>query len=142
VCNNILRESYRSRARYRSIDDSPLEPLDQASSPEVKLVSEEARQRVQAVLCRMPEKDQKVLRAVFIEQKNKDEVCRELGVSRNYLRVLLHRAKLQFAVQYKKADSTPKVSEAVVAGHRARKGPSQAQTGKLTLISRSRTLAS
>jgi RNA polymerase sigma-70 factor (ECF subfamily) len=142
VCNNILRESYRSRARYRSIDDSPLEPLDQASSPEVKLVSEEARQRVQAVLCRMPEKDQKVLRAVFIEQKNKDEVCRELGVSRNYLRVLLHRAKLQFAVQYKKADSTPKVSEAVVAGHRARKGPSQAQTSKLTLISRSRTLAS
>jgi len=31
----------------------------------------EARKKVQEVLCRMPSKDQKILRAVFIEQKIK-----------------------------------------------------------------------
>jgi RNA polymerase sigma-70 factor (ECF subfamily) len=142
VCNNILRESYRSRARYRSMDDSPLETPDQASSPEGVLVTAEARQRVQAVLGRMSEKDQKVLRAVFIEQRSKDEVCRELGVSRNYLRVLLHRAKQQFAAHYKKADGMPKPAETAAVGQRERKGPSQAQVARLTLISGSRNLLS
>lgn len=108
VCNNILRESYRTKSRYRSIEDSPLETPDQAASPEGMLVTAEASKRVQEVLCRMPLKDQKILRAVFIDQKNKDEVCRELGVSRNYLRVLLHRAKQQFAAHYKKAECMPK----------------------------------
>src|SRR5260221_11764577 len=108
VCNNILRESYRTRARYRAMDDSAVDPADQAMSPEGMLVTAEARKKVQEVLCRMPVKDQKILRAVFIDQRNKDEVCRELGVSRNYLRVLLHRAKQQFVAHYKKADCMTK----------------------------------
>ncbi len=137
VCNNILRESYRTRARYRTMDDAPLDPPDQAMSPEGALVSAEARKKVQEVLCRMPSKDQRILRAVFIEQKNKDEVCRELGVSRNYLRVLLHRAKQQFAANYKKADGATKPTERS-AGQRERKAPGQAQVAKLTLVARSR----
>jgi RNA polymerase sigma-70 factor (ECF subfamily) len=135
VCNNILRESYRTRARYRAMDDSAVDPVDQGVSPEGMLVTAEARRKVQEVLCRMPLKDQKILRAVFIDQRNKDEVCRELGVSRNYLRVLLHRAKQQFAANYKKADCMPKNTETVAAGQRDRKAPSQAQTSKLTLVS-------
>ncbi len=138
VCNNILRESYRTRARYRAMDDSAVDPPDQAMSPEGMLVTAEARKKVQEVLCRMPLKDQKILRAVFIDQRNKDEVCRELGVSRNYLRVLLHRAKQQFAANYKKADCTAKHKETIAAGQRERKAPSQAQISKLTLISGSR----
>jgi len=141
VCNNILRESYRTRARYRTMDDAPLGPPDQAMSPEGMLVSAEARKKVQEVLCRMPSKDQKILRAVFIEQKNKDEVCRDLGVSRNYLRVLLHRAKQQFAANYKKAASATKPTETTVA-QRERKAPNRAQVAKLTLVVRSRFVAS
>ncbi len=141
VCNNILRESYRTRARYRTMDDAPLDPPDQAMSPEGMLVSAEARKKVQEVLCRMPSKDQKILRAVFIEQKNKDEVCRDLGVSRNYLRVLLHRAKQQFAANYKKAASATKPTETTVA-QRERKAPNRAQVAKLTLVVRSRFVAS
>ena len=45
----------------------------------------------------MPERDQLVLRALFIERKkSKDQICRQLAVDRGYLRVLLHRAKVQF----------------------------------------------
>jgi RNA polymerase sigma-70 factor (ECF subfamily) len=32
---------------------------------------------------------------IFIEERDKDDVCRELGIDRDYLRVLLHRAKMR-----------------------------------------------
>jgi RNA polymerase sigma-70 factor (ECF subfamily) len=37
-----------------------------------------------------------------LEEKEKDGVCRELGVDREYLRVLVHRAKDKFKVLYEK----------------------------------------
>jgi hypothetical protein len=60
------------------------------------------------VLAKLPAKDQKILRAVFFEQRDKNEVCMELGVSREYLRVLLHRAKQQFVAEYKQLDAAPR----------------------------------
>jgi RNA polymerase sigma-70 factor (ECF subfamily) len=40
------------------------------------------------------------LRLVFLEEKNKDEICRQLNVGREYLRVLIHRAKERFRICY------------------------------------------
>jgi RNA polymerase sigma-70 factor (ECF subfamily) len=40
------------------------------------------------------------LREIFLEEKDKDEVCRDFGVDRDYLRVLLHRAKQSFKSLY------------------------------------------
>jgi RNA polymerase sigma-70 factor (ECF subfamily) len=57
---------------------------------------------VRQILNEMPQKDRNLLRAVFLEEKEKDTVCREFGVDRNYLRVLLHRAKDKFKVLYEK----------------------------------------
>ena len=37
-----------------------------------------------------------MLEQVFLEERNKNQVCHDLGVSREYLRVLLHRAKKSF----------------------------------------------
>jgi RNA polymerase sigma-70 factor (ECF subfamily) len=51
----------------------------------------------------LPVKDRQLLRAIFLEEKEKDQVCREFGVDRDYLRVLLHRAKNNFRVFYEKS---------------------------------------
>jgi len=51
---------------------------------------------VRKILSGLPARDQDLLRAVLLEEKDKDAVCRELGVDRNYLRVLLHRTKVKF----------------------------------------------
>ena len=37
---------------------------------------------------------------VLLEEHNKDEVCAEFGITREYLRVLLHRAKQSFKSCY------------------------------------------
>jgi RNA polymerase sigma-70 factor (ECF subfamily) len=39
---------------------------------------------------------------VLLEERDKDEVCAELGLSRDYLRVLVHRAKQSFKAWYLK----------------------------------------
>jgi len=100
VCNNILRESYRQRTRTRALDDLQVDPTDESRGPDDVLLAAETKKQVQDVLLRLCPKDRKLLMAVFFEQREKDEVCRELGVSRNYLRVLLHRARQQFMAHY------------------------------------------
>jgi RNA polymerase sigma-70 factor (ECF subfamily) len=50
----------------------------------------------------LPERDRRLLREVFLEERDKDEVCRDFGVDRDYLRVLLHRAKQSFKSLYLK----------------------------------------
>lgn len=108
VCNNILRESYRSRARVKALDDLQADPADQSLAPDGMLLAEETSKRVRRVMAKLPAKDRMLLKAVFFEQRDKDEVCFELGVSREYLRVLLHRAKQQFMAEYNQLDSLPK----------------------------------
>jgi RNA polymerase sigma-70 factor (ECF subfamily) len=39
-----------------------------------------------------------------MEEIDKDEVCRQFGVNRTYLRVLLHRAKQSFRAHYEKSE--------------------------------------
>jgi RNA polymerase sigma-70 factor, ECF subfamily len=50
----------------------------------------------------LPARDRSLLKAVFLDERDRDEVCREFGVDREYLRVLLHRAKQDFKIEYLK----------------------------------------
>jgi RNA polymerase sigma-70 factor (ECF subfamily) len=101
VCNNVLREFQRSSARSVSSGELEDEPPDQTIDLHGMLVSKETRSQVQEVLSQLPEKDRFLLKALFIEEKTKDEICRDFGVNREYLRVLLHRAKQSFRATYK-----------------------------------------
>ena len=60
----------------------------------------EERGRVQQARARLNDKDKNLLRWLFFEERDKDEICRELNVDRNYLRVLVHRAKAQFRIVF------------------------------------------
>ncbi len=95
VCNNVLLEHYRRSGRERSLEDAQ-EPEDTKIDLNRALVSEEAKRLVSEILDQMSDRDQRVLRALFIEEKSKDQICRQMSVDRDYLRVLLHRAKIQF----------------------------------------------
>jgi RNA polymerase sigma-70 factor (ECF subfamily) len=66
------------------------------------LAASEEEQKVREILDKLPERDRRLLREVFLEERDKDEVCRNFGVDREYLRVLLHRAKQAFKSTYLK----------------------------------------
>lgn len=95
VCNNVLLEQYRTKARTGSLEDEA-EPQDKSVDLDRQLISDEAKRTVDQVLSGMAERDRRVLKAIFLQEEQKDKVCADFGVDRDYLRVLLHRAKLQF----------------------------------------------
>jgi RNA polymerase sigma-70 factor (ECF subfamily) len=84
------------------LDDAHFEIPDKVLDLEGMLVTKQSSARVRQVLDGMPQKDRDLLRAIFLEEKEKDDVCREFGVDRDYLRVLLHRAKDKFRALYEK----------------------------------------
>jgi RNA polymerase sigma-70 factor (ECF subfamily) len=94
ICNNVILEFHRAGARITFTDEPP-EPAASAPAADLELMERERRAHVRQVLAKMPSKNQKLLTAVFIEERSPDDVCEELGVDRNYLRVLLFRARTQ-----------------------------------------------
>lgn len=98
VCNNVLFETYRSQARLSQLPVEGEEDTRAADGTDVErqLLGKEEHARLRQVLLELPEKDQQLLRWLFFDERDKDEVCRALGIDRGYLRVLVHRAKLRF----------------------------------------------
>jgi len=109
ICNNVLQEFFRSSARGVPLDENSSDPPDVSIDLDGMLVTRQTGEQVRHVLAQLPEKDRQVLRAIFLEERSKDEVCREFGVTRDYLRVLLHRAKQNFRVFYEKGEGGGKV---------------------------------
>jgi RNA polymerase sigma-70 factor (ECF subfamily) len=96
TCHNISLEFLRSHTRHSQIPENAPETEDPGRGPEAQCVTEESRRLVGKILSEMPEKDRDLLRRVCLNEEDKDLVCRELQVDRNYLRVLLHRARNRF----------------------------------------------
>ena len=97
VCNNVLFEHYRSSSRNLSLDDEAQPELPATGIDALGIaVARQLKAKVREILLDLPERDRSLLKAVFLDERDRDEVCRERGVDREYLRVLLHRAKQSF----------------------------------------------
>lgn len=104
ICNNVLLEHYRSSSRNTSLDDEDESNFPAADFDLVATLSiKEREKKVRTILEELSEKDRRLLREVFLEERDKDDVCRDFGVDREYLRVLLHRAKQAFKSAYLKS---------------------------------------
>ena len=101
VCNNVLLEHYRAKGRTTSsIDEMPQDSFVATESIGAGAESREAQLLVRRILSELPDRDRRLLQLVLLEERDKDAVCAELGLSREYLRVLVHRAKQSFKVFY------------------------------------------
>lgn len=108
VCNHVLMEHYRSAGRSDSLDSegSP-DPVSLGASALDIVSSKQIKEKVREILLDLEPRDRSLLHAVFLEERDRDEVCREMGVDRDYLRVLLHRAKREFKAEYIKRIGDP-----------------------------------
>ena len=95
VCNNVLFELYRSESKLSLVldDEGAPEPEAGGASVESRLLTSENHARVRQALDGLPDKDRTLLQWLFFEERDKNQICRDLGVDREYLRVLVHRAK-------------------------------------------------
>jgi RNA polymerase sigma-70 factor (ECF subfamily) len=103
ICNHVLLEYYRSHSKSEAMEDaSEMDIQSEDTDVLDTLVSKDTQKTVREILGKLSDRDRQLLKSVFLEERDKDEVCSEFGVDREYLRVLLHRAKLSFKSFYVK----------------------------------------
>jgi RNA polymerase sigma-70 factor (ECF subfamily) len=110
VCNHVLMEHYRSSSRETPLEDEQgdIFPDTQSLDPLTRVMDKQTVEIVRSVLDELSEKERRVLKEVFLDERDKAEVCRDFGVDRDYLRVLVHRAKQSFKSKYLKGKDKTK----------------------------------
>lgn len=103
ICNHVLFEQYRSSSRSQSLDAEGSPEMPATGADALHLVARRQLEgKVREILLDLSPRDRALLKAIFLDERDRDEVCQEFGVEREYLRVLLHRAKQEFKVEYVK----------------------------------------
>jgi RNA polymerase sigma factor (sigma-70 family) len=98
MSHNIALEFLRAHTRQDQLPEHHQGPVDAALDPQRQMVTEERKAMVRRLLRDLPEKDGRLLQRVFLDEEDKDTVCREFHVDRGYLRMLLFRARQRFRI--------------------------------------------
>jgi RNA polymerase sigma-70 factor (ECF subfamily) len=105
VCTNVMREYLRREGRYDAMEDQAFEVEQSAPHPDSILISEQRVGIVRRVLEELPEKERDLLRKTFIDEEDRSQLIEQYGVSDEYFRVLLFRARLKFRELLRKANA-------------------------------------
>jgi RNA polymerase sigma-70 factor, ECF subfamily len=98
ICTHVVQEYYRQSSRAVSLGDQP--DIAEWNDPDLLLDSVRNSLRVRKVLAGLDKRERDILLAVFLEEGDRKQVCDRYNVDREYLRVLLHRAKKLFREAY------------------------------------------
>jgi RNA polymerase sigma-70 factor (ECF subfamily) len=97
VCRNVILE-YRRRVRREPGLDNDAPIPDTGIRPEAEVL--EMRNAIDSGLAELAERDRAVLRALYLDGREKDEICKEWNMSDAQFRVVLFRAKERFRRAY------------------------------------------
>jgi len=97
VCRNVILE-YRRRTRREPMADPDIPIPDPGSRPEADVL--EMRDAIDHSLAELAERDRSILRDLYLEGKDKEEICAERGMTDAQFRVVLFRAKERFRRLY------------------------------------------
>lgn len=93
ICRNVILEYRRRMRREQPVDpDNPLPDIGVRPAAEIL----EMRDAIDNGLKELAERDRAVLRSLYLEGRDKEDICREWGMSDAQFRVVLFRAKERF----------------------------------------------
>ena len=96
VCRNVTREMQRSQRRHPQLLETAPDPVDPRSGTGEEIAAWEREQIIRELLEELSPRDREVLGAMYLEQVDRNEICRRTGMSESHFRVVLHRARLRF----------------------------------------------
>ena len=107
VCNHVLFEHYRRAAKEQPTGaDLAINVADPGPSGADTISDRQMMEKVRDILSKLSEKDRRLLERVFLNECDKEKVCRDFGINRDYLRVLLHRSLKSFRNTFLKETQT------------------------------------
>jgi len=108
-CDNVGWEEERKQDRKKRRTEPLNEVYEAIAGDEpnalTKLIRAEAIASVHEVLNELEKDDPRdaaILRAVFLDEEDREDVCRRFNVTAEYLRVLIHRAIQKFKAAYRR----------------------------------------
>lgn len=108
VCRNAILE-FRRRSRREPLADEDGDIPEVGVRPDAEIMV--LRDAIDTGLAELADRDRAVLRALYLEGKDKDEICRDWNMSDQQFRVVLFRAKERFRRAYTgevKQNATPR----------------------------------
>lgn len=93
VCRNVILE-YRRRIRREPNADPDVPIPDAGVRPDAEIL--ELRDAIDNGLSELAERDRAILRSLYLEGQEKDDICKQWGMSDAQFRVVLFRAKERF----------------------------------------------
>jgi RNA polymerase sigma-70 factor (ECF subfamily) len=88
-----MQEMFREDSRLAEFPQDAGEIPSGHASAESGLLQKERTKLVKRALGELADKDRELLQRIFLDEDDKDAVCQEFNITREYLRVLLHRAR-------------------------------------------------
>jgi RNA polymerase sigma-70 factor (ECF subfamily) len=92
VCKNVLREACRQEKPLMQMP-AEFDLASHAPGPYACALAAETGHYVRKALSRLAPYGREILRAALLEEQSRDEICLRFGITRNRLRLLIHRAK-------------------------------------------------
>lgn len=109
VCQRVVHELKRKDGHSLPGDESG-SARAAPDNPELTVVRRQEIEAADEALATLPPRDRSLFEQVFLQEEDKDEVCRRFGITREHLRVLMHRARERFSVALERRRITRKVS--------------------------------
>jgi RNA polymerase sigma-70 factor, ECF subfamily len=107
VCNHVVQEFERKRHDHSDINDEPIpSPQDDPFEDFRTKRNKELAIEMLAWLKRENKRDAGIMLDLFIKELDKEKVCRDWGITRDYLRVVVHRALKKFREKYDDPDES------------------------------------
>jgi len=97
VCRNVILEYRRRVKREPTLDDDSRVP-EQGVRPDAEIL--EMRDAIDSGLAGLAERDRAILRSLYLEGKEKEDICAEWKMTDAQFRVVLFRAKERFRRAY------------------------------------------
>ena len=98
VTANVALETVRATRRNNCSTNELCDLPDRKPDPEGATITRERCQTVRRILCEMSNTDRELLRRICLDDEDRDQICHDFRVTREYLRLLLYRARARFRI--------------------------------------------
>lgn len=105
MCHNVSLELLRGYTRHDQMPDYWQGPTDGSEGPQDQLVTEERKEMVRRLLGELAPRDSSLLKRIFLDEEDKDAVCRDMNIDRDYLRIVVFRARKRFRSVLERAEA-------------------------------------
>ena len=107
IAKNLARAEHRRGGRWESMDGAAADPVDPGESQLAQVIRTEEAGMVRRVLRELRSlRDRQLLYRFYIAEEEKEEICRDLGLSSLNFNLVLFRARERFRKLVEEAEAS------------------------------------